>query len=1002
MAENPTNTIVTPFMKEMTAETYSAILSDVDTLLQMSSIGIQELKRVIQADTSADFKKRFSNKYDRQNCWFYYFDALEGGLDEGQYGLKPKGKDTEKKVKDIYNKYFKAIKNAGSGNQYTFNGKTYNPPQYDVRANGQKSILLFDSQALSNIDVYFQTYKAKIWQDSYASKAVSDYLFRILLEKEKFADTEVEKYLRSASMGPLNVLVFLSRDSVAGVVGRLRSIKDKLQNYTVGQDDFNSDPEADTSEDANTSQLESEFYSMIQEAEIVFDLMSYVRRKLPSTAYASESGLDSIKSAFYKSFVKSGEVDVASKDKYFKNIWNRIKTSGLIDLAVSASTIGEFARRRFSVGKNLLDPDLGSAAQALDPVRDTIWLNDLVIVTQNLSRDPITLAIVQSYFPNLSTLFFNAAAVAADYSGGSEEDPINNIDELAKSLLRAFGTDKDGKPIFKPAWELINTGERIKRALEDFPFRENIPPKTPDIFHFRLGAANFYVPPVSVNVSSQFKTGSLTSGAIRQKNSPKFNAGYKETTINVKLFFPNYEEIWGLSIDGIKDITLNKDFKIDFKEAGNEEKIDKFLSSLRGLVAAFKYAPILPVKNHYLNSVHGITGVALSSMSVSTIPNYPFALVVDLELLNFNHKPFLPMIKDFNQAVHWGKFRHYMGKAAGSLHSYINESFLLPKPEDAEEPDANLTRVTSPTPYYTKANSTVLNNSVDSQSSEVEPDLITDPYKDDIFTTNVIKEYRNGNNISLFIPERIQTKLFTPDTSSFRSDEEKMLDDTGQSMWDSLLKKIGIDVNQSAGYHRSLDSVVQTSIEGSVSPSARRVVLESIELITAGVRKEGFNEKVYDYFAKAFVAENKSLLTQQEIDYIIKDPNNPPTQDYTDRAQTYKYRGKSLQFNDDKNYSLKDVRHLFTQASRNTASVLDQLANEEADRKAATTGKSRQDYIEQAKEDIARAFNVLVYNRFFKSGPIQQLMEAKRLRQAKYQFNEWEVPCLKLTLIQKP
>lgn len=1018
MAE-PISTPVTGFMKGLTSEQYNAILADIDRLLEMGTLGLQELKKVILADPSGDFKSKFTNKNHKKNSWFLYFKSLEGGLNDAQYGLKPTGSTTESKVKEIYNKYFKAIDEAGEGKQYVYKGKTYTPPEYGVKTNsGGRPILVFDSQAFASIDVLFTIYKSPNLQDIYASKAVADYMFRILLDQEKFSDTAAKTYLMSSEIGVSLVLITLSRDTVAGVMGRLRAIKDKLENYTVGQDNFNSDPEGDAADNASTAQLESAFNTMLSNAGVGFNINEYIIKKIPQSLYQNDDYRSKVKNAFYRSFIRTGELETSSNDKYFKTVWDRIKTSGLLELAASALTIGEFARRRFMAGNNLTDPELGSAAAALDPVRDTIWLNDLVIVTQNLSRDPLTLAIVQSYFPNLSTLFFNAAAAAADYSGGSEEDPINNIDELAKSLLRAFGTDKDGKPIFKPAWELINTGQRIKKALETFPFRENIPPKTPDVFHFRLGAANFYVPPVSINVSSQFKTGSLTSGAIRQKNSPKFNAGYKETTINVKLFFPNYEEIWGLSIDGIKDVTINKDFKIDFKEAGNEDKIDKFLSSLRGLVAAFKYAPILPVKNHYLNMVHGISGVALSSMSISTIPNYPFALVVDLELLNFNHKPFLPMIKDFNQAVHWGKFRHYMGKAAGSLHSYINDSFLLPKPDDAEEPSSNVYRVTSPTPYNTSPGATRLNNNVGNQESEVEPDLITDPYKDDIFTTNVIKEYRNGNNISLFIPERVQTKLFTPDTSSFRSDEERLLDDTGQSVWDSLLKSIGIDINQSAGYYRSLNSVVQTSLEGSVSPSARRVVLESIELLTAGIGKKVNNEgnapnnltylaKVYDYFAKAFVAENKSLLTQQQIDYILKDPNENAGQDFTSRAEVYQYRGKKLVIDsnasqgDERNYSLKDVRDLFKQASRNVSSALDQLAFEEADRKAATTGKSRDQFLEQAREDIGRAFNVLVYNRFFKSGPIKDLMEAKRLRQAQYQFNEWEVPMFKVDLDPK-
>ena len=287
---------------------------------------------------------------------------------------------------------------------------------------------------------------------------------------------------------------------------------------------------------------------------------------------------------------------------------------------------------------------------------------------------------MNEYFPGVSQFLFNALAATADYSnngaGGSIDDPLNDPIKVAKMLFESFGTDENGNAIFKPAWTLINTGLRIQQALDQFPVRANIPPRTPDVFHLRIGASNFYVPPVSISVNSAFKAGSLTGGAIRQKNSPKFNAGYKETSINLRLYFPNYEEIWGISITDASNIDLTKDFNIDFS-TDSEDKIDKFLSSLRGLVATFKTSPIIPIKNHYINNVHGITGVALTNMSVSTIPSYPFCLIVDLEMLSYNHKPFLPMIKDFNQAVHWGKYRHYMGRAAKQLDDYVSKDFLV-------------------------------------------------------------------------------------------------------------------------------------------------------------------------------------------------------------------------------------------------------------------------------------------------------------------------------------
>ena len=212
-----------------------------------------------------------------------------------------------------------------------------------------------------------------------------------------------------------------------------------------------------------------------------------------------------------------------------------------------------------------------------------------------------------------------------------------------------------------------------------------------------------------------------------------------------------------MSVEALSRIDLNDTFKIDFKNGGDTEiKIDKFLSSLRGLVAAFKYSPILPIKNNYLNTVHGITAVALSSMSISTIPNYPFALAVDIELLNFNHQPFLPMIKDFNQAIHWGKYRHYMGKAAGHLHDYVNEEFLL-KQSDVKKVDVTATTVTGKTvtDFGFAIGITDSDIDTDPETPAVPPNV----FDNDVLNINVISEWKNGNNISLFAPAETQTKI---------------------------------------------------------------------------------------------------------------------------------------------------------------------------------------------------------------------------------------------------
>jgi hypothetical protein len=368
--------------------------------------------------------------------------------------------------------------------------------------------------------------------------------------------------------------------------------------------------------------------------------------------------------SYFRVFSKINDSVKDLTDISATNFFNKMEEIGLFTLASYAYEIGEFAKKRLRTKYTLK----ASADNVVDTNIDLPWLIALGEVVQRLKRDPLTFAGINYYFPSLSTFLVDALAVVGDYSnngkGGGEEDTLNNADDFALSIEKAFGvtsvltaTDlgfgvgfsQSARAIFEMAYKFTNTSQRIQNVLKTSPFRANIAPNTPDTFHLRLGAANFYIPPISIDVNSNFKTGSLTGAAIRQKNSPKFNSGYKETSIRMRLFFPNYEEIWGLSVDALSRIDLNDTFKIDFKNGGDSEiKIDKFLSSLRGLVAAFKYSPILPIKNHYLNSVHGITAVALSNMTISTIPNYPFALAVDIELLNFNHQPFLPMIKDFN------------------------------------------------------------------------------------------------------------------------------------------------------------------------------------------------------------------------------------------------------------------------------------------------------------------------------------------------------------------
>jgi hypothetical protein len=814
------------------------------------------------------------------------------------------------------------------------------------------------------------------------------------------------------------------------VKSRISSFKDS---NTENPEDATDGEERDNSED---TVIESDI-GQLEDIYSLFSLGSYYPGVLERTFKGRN--LDGITYENYESSLKyvnsfsrvfsnlnleglNGLAEQSSGRNNFETIMNKIEEIGLLHLASYAYEISEFAKKRLRNKFTLKR----SANDVVDPTVDLPWLISLGEVIQRLKHDPLTFAAISFYFPSLTTFLVDALAVVGDYSdngkGGGEEDTLNNADDFALSLEKAFGvtsvltaTDygnfvaigQTARAIFQMAYKFTNTSQRIQNVLKTSPFRANIAPNTPDNFHLRLGAANFYVPPVSIDVNSNFKTGSLTGAAIRQKNSPKFNSGYKETSIRMRLFFPNYEEIWGLSVDALSRIDLNDTFKIDFKNGGDTEiKIDKFLSSLRGLVAAFKYSPILPIKNNYLNTVHGITAVALSSMSISTIPNYPFALAVDIELLNFNHQPFLPMIKDFNQAIHWGKYRHYMGKAAGHLHDYVNEEFLL-KQSDVKEVDLTAKTVTGKTvtDFGFAIGITDSDIDTDPETPAVPPNV----FDNDVLNINVISEWKNGNNISLFAPAETQTKIYLPDTSSFRTKQEKTLTDLGQNTWQGILSRFGIDINQSESYGVSLAEVQDISLSDSYSKSIANTIKDSIDILTAGITSDDKAEQIYAFFVTSFIAENKSI-TKTQADWL-KNNFNTSAANYPEQG-TYIFQGKFIN-----NVSLNGMKDSFTDISRDPVSYLDLIKSgitEEKIRKLGIpdlTDEMRTSIEKSVQNELAQAFSVSLYQRFFMSGPIQSLMEAARakgnynidedgnvIRESGYSFKEWEVPMIRVDL----
>jgi hypothetical protein len=691
------------------------------------------------------------------------------------------------------------------------------------------------------------------------------------------------------------------------------------------------------------------------------------------------------------------------KDQNARNlIFEKIYQSGLIQLAEMAGGIREFAKLRFENAETLR----ASAAKFNDPVRDTLWLEKLIQTKNYFYQDPLALTTVYKYFPNLYRLFITALAVTGDYGHDITDDPLNNHEQIMENMFKSFGTDQEGNAVFQPIWAIDNflTSQKIDKVIKEMGWNTSNAPASPDIFHLRLGASNFYVPPISINVNTGFQTGSLTGGAIRQKASPKFNTGYRDTTISLKLYFPNYEEIWGITIDDATKVSLNSNFHIDFKDPAHEQKIDKFLSSLRGLIASFKYAPIIPIKNHYLNSVFDITGVALSSMTVSTVPGFPFTLEVDLELFQFNHKPFLPMIKDFNQAIHWGKYRHYMGRAAGALANSVSAEFLTTTPTQPAVPgfesaDSDLTASMSGS-----IDDNSMSNGYDTYLTSPYGAMPVDlkPYNNGVLTTNVYRDWTNGNGITLYVPESVQSKIFSPDTASFRSDEEKAVQEFGRAFWQNLLFKFGINVTDETLY-RSLDTVVINSTEMATSLYQKSVAEKIVNVALAGANAKNIYEMVYDAQVIEYINTEK-ITNLSVIDYLKnrKTPNELQTPNLGDPAETQALKDKKWELY----LSSQSVKGMLAYKIDSNSEAILRKKKIDIDKNSKDWASTR----EMEEKKFVDSFMVSLYERTFQDESIKSLLKIGAIREAEsvnridgtnisaFTIREWEIPMMKIDL----
>ena len=317
---------------------------------------------------------------------------------------------------------------------------------------------------------------------------------------------------------------------------------------------------------------------------------------------------------------------------------------------------------------------LNQAIQANWPGDDVLFaVDDSLVLTTN-------------YPGYVSNGRYNISVVLGEFPaslGGT--GPPSSIDFSAATALAAeFSVFGD---FFKPAFgSTFKTTAEYMADYMNTVSRDNSPPVSPNDWEMSIGACKFSVPPVNIQVSRSFQTGSMAGGAIRQIVPPKFNSGHSETTSGIKLYCPNQETIWGFDGPSL-DIDFTKD---------SDGIVDRYLSSLRGLITAFRYSPILPITNTYLNKTFNITAVCLKTMHISTESDagtnmpFPFCITVSLELIAFDHSVYLPMVNQLQDAVDWGKYRIYMGRCAYIMEAAANRQFATSDLQGAYQGTGNV------------------------------------------------------------------------------------------------------------------------------------------------------------------------------------------------------------------------------------------------------------------------------------------------------------------------
>lgn len=263
---------------------------------------------------------------------------------------------------------------------------------------------------------------------------------------------------------------------------------------------------------------------------------------------------------------------------------------------------------------------------------------------------------------------------------------------FASSAFKVWTYDNSKKRIEdmldNASFDSITRQREIQKHVLGFDFDTQLKDWT-----VMIGDYVFLIPPTSIRCMT--RNSSEAVPLIRSRGSAIKETPQSERMLEMTLYFNDESGINGVEIE-VPATEDGEDRRIDENTlAPTGEKLKYYMNGLRALISMFKLCPFLPITNEYINNTLNIEAVALSSLYISTVPNFPKCIAATIQLVEFNYHAYMseiPLTGDesaetimysnlFEKCIDFDALRYYYQKPLyrgelASRYSFDSQEYL--------------------------------------------------------------------------------------------------------------------------------------------------------------------------------------------------------------------------------------------------------------------------------------------------------------------------------------